>query len=113
MTRKIVSDEKTLSWHPYHTRLNFEFNIIDGEMTEYVIQLEYNAGSYAEHDWKQVARSDTAHDFFHIDFHFADGEKKQQRVSLPQNLTRDEEYRRAKGLFIRKEYVILNRLGYV
>lgn len=113
MTRKLVSDEKTLSWHPYHTRLNFEFEIADGEMTEYVVQIEYNAGSYAEPDWRQVARSDTSHDYFHIDFHSADGGKKQQRMNLPQNLTLDEEYRRAKGLFIRKEYDILKRLGYV
>ncbi|MDZ7689225.1 MAG: hypothetical protein U5J64_11055 [Halobacteriales archaeon] len=45
MTRKRVSDKKTLSWHPYHTRLNFEFEsdefdeidkllIAEGVMTE-------------------------------------------------------------------------------
>jgi len=34
MTRKRVSDKKTLSWHPHHTRLNFEFEIVDGEMIE-------------------------------------------------------------------------------
>lgn len=113
MTGKLVSDEKTLSWHPYHTRLNFEFEIIGGEMTGYIIQLEYNDGSYAEPDWKQVARSDTSHDYFHIDFHFADGEKEQQTENLPQNLPPDEEYRRAKSLFIRDEYRILRRLGYV
>jgi len=78
-----------------------------------VVQLEYNAGSYAEPDWKQVVRSDTSHDYFHIDFYFADGEKNQQTAGSPQSLTRDEEYGRAKGLFVREEYSILRRLGYV
>ena len=113
MSRKLVSDKKTLSWHPYHTRLNFEFEIADGEMTEYMIQLEYNDGSYEKPDWKQVARSDTSHDYYHIDFHFADGEKKQQKENLPQNLSIDEEYDSAKDLFIREKYKILMRLGYV
>jgi len=36
VTRKFVSDEKTLSWHPHHTRLNFEFEIADGGMIEYI-----------------------------------------------------------------------------
>ena len=113
MSRKQVSDKKTLSWHPYHTRLNFKFEIVDGEMSEYMVQLEYNEGRYAEPNWRQVARSDTSHEYFHIDFHFADGKKEQQTEVLPQNLSPDEEYRRAKGLFVRDRYRILRRLGYV
>ena len=113
MTRKRVSDEKTLSWHPHHTRLNFEFELVGGEMVEYMVQLEYNDGSYENPDWKQVVRSDTSHDYFHIDFHFADGRKKQQTKGLPQDLTIGEEYRRAEGLFVRDEYKLLRRLGYV
>jgi hypothetical protein len=113
MTRKRVSDEKTLSWHPYHTRLNFEFELVGGEMVEYMVQLEYNDGGYEEPDWRQVARSDTAHDYYHIDFHFENGKKVQRRESLPQNLTLDDENESAKDLFIRDEYKLLRRLGYV
>lgn len=44
-------------------------------MTEYVAQLEYDAGEVHRPEWRQVARSDTSHDFFHIDVHYVDGEK--------------------------------------
>jgi hypothetical protein len=113
VTRKLVSDKKTLSWHPYHTRLNFEFEIVNGKMTKYMIQLEYNADSYAEPDWKQVARSDTAHEFFHIDLHYTDGVKEKQWSQFPQNLPNAKEYRLAKGYLVRNEYDLLRKTGYV
>jgi len=87
VNRKYVSDEMTLSWHPYHTRLNFEF-VIDGvEMVEYMVQLEYNEGTLSRPNWRQVARSDTDHDFFHIDLHYAEGRKEKYIQQLPQTLS--------------------------
>jgi hypothetical protein len=113
VTDKKIDGERTLTWHPYHARLNFEFEIVDGEMTEYLVQLEYNAGDFVEADRKQAARSDTAHSYYHIDFHFVNGQKVQRRESLPQNLPCYKEFRSAKHLFINNEYEILRRLGYV
>jgi len=71
-----------------------------------MLQLEYNAGSYEKPDWKQVARSDTAHGHYHIDFHFKSVRKVQRRESLPQSLHPDEEYESAKDSFVENEYEI-------
>ena len=113
MTHKSVSDRKTLSWHPHHTRLTFEFKIADGKMTEYMIQLEYNDGSYADPDWKQVARFDSSHDFFHMDLHHTDGTKEKIHSIFPQWYANYEEYRYAKDYLVREEYGLLRRTGYV
>ena len=113
MTRKRVSDEKTLSWHPYHTRLNFEFELVDGEMVEYLVQLEYNDGSYENPDWKQVARFDSSHGFLHMDIHHTDGSKEKIHRIFPQSYENYEEYRYAKDYLVREEYRLLKRAGYV
>lgn len=82
-------------------------------MTEYVVQLEYDAGEVHHPEWRQVARSDTSHDFFHIDVHYVDGEKEKLWSELPQTLSPAEEYRFAKGYLERNEYTLLRETGYV
>lgn len=112
MTRKHVSDESTLSVNP-PTRLNFEFTIADGRMTWYMIQLEYNEGDWLNPDWKQVARFDSSHGFFHMDVHHASGGKEKFVNRFPQSLTNTEEYEVAKGYLISNEYELLTRSGHV
>ena len=110
---KRIRDTKTLSWYPHHIRLSFEFKIEDSEMTEYVVQLEYNDGDYADEDWKQVARFDTSHDFFHIDLHYADGTKQKHWNTLPQYLDTDEEFNKARAYLVRKSTELTRKTGYV
>ena len=82
-------------------------------MTWYMIQLEYNNGDWIEPDWKQVARFDKSHRFFHMDIHHASGEKEKFVSCFPQNLSNSEEYEVAKGYLISNEYGLLKRSGYV
>jgi len=77
------------------------------------VQLEYNDGDYTQPDWKQVARFDTSHGFFHLDLHYADGAKQKYWEFLPQYPDTDEAFNKARAYLVRKSTELVRKSGYV